>query len=217
MQQDDQHFENEVRRVARALWPEARYSGAKKVDGRERDGYFETEECIHLLEATTSRKQDKARQDIGKLVSLATKLQRTSSPKAVRAWFVTRDEPTADQRQVAEKYRNLVTVLGFSQFQARIIDVRAYLEARGNCAFGSVRDPVRGGLKPAVEYVPLAFTQSGESEAKGPEELVAVLSRGGRVVLLGDYGAGKSMTLQPSSEKWPHNTSSIRRAPFRST
>ena len=73
----NEDFENEVRRVARALWPSASSSGAVKVDGCERDGIFETEECIHLLEATTSRKLDKAKEDIKKLVTLMNKSQRS--------------------------------------------------------------------------------------------------------------------------------------------
>jgi AraC-like DNA-binding protein len=196
MRVEDADFENEVRRVARALWPEARYSGAANVDGRERDGIFETEECIHLLEATTSRKLEKARKDVGKLVALASKLRRSTYHKAVRGWFVTRDEPTADQRQAAEKHKSFLTVLGFSQFQARLIDARAYLAVRQNYAFGSVRDPVTGGLQPTADYVPLALTELGKPTVRMPDDVVRVLAGGGRVMLLGDYGAGKSMTLQ---------------------
>ncbi len=196
MREENADFENEVRRVARALWPGARYCGAANIEGRERDGIFETEECIHLLEATTSRKLDKAKQDIGKLTALASKLQRSTQNKAVRCWFVTRDEPTADQRQAGEKCRSLLTLLGFSQFQARLIDVRAYLAARQNYAFGSVRDPVTGGLQPRADYVPLALTEPGKPTVRMPDDVVELLADGGRVVLLGDYGAGKSMTLQ---------------------
>lgn len=36
MREENEDFENEARRVARALWPEARYSGAVNIDGRER-------------------------------------------------------------------------------------------------------------------------------------------------------------------------------------
>lgn len=196
MQEQDQDFENEVRRIARALWPEARYSGAAIVDGRERDGIFETEECIHLLEATTSRKLEKAKQDVGKIAALAAKLQRNTSHKAVRGWFVTRDEPTAEQRQQADKHKSFLTVLGFSQFQARLVDVRAYLLARDSYAFGSVRDPLTGSHEPTVGYVPLALAEHGSSSVRTPEEVVDLLVSGRRVVLLGDYGAGKSMTLQ---------------------
>lgn len=196
MRDDEEDFENEVRRVARALWPEARYSGAIKVDGRERDGVFETEECVHLLEATTSRKLEKAKQDIGKLVALASKFLPRTSHKAVRCWFVTRDEPTADQRHAAERHKAFLIVLAFSQFQARLIDVRAYLAARDNYPFGSVRDPVTGSLRPAVDYVPLALAAPGKSATCPPDDVVEALAAGRRVVLLGDYGAGKSMTLQ---------------------
>jgi len=196
MRQEDDDFENEVRRVGRALWPEARYSGALKLDGRERDGIFETEDCVHLLEATTSRRLDKARQDIGKLTSLAARLKGDSRQKAVRAWFVTRDEPTADQRQAAVKHKSFLTILSFGQFQSRLVDVRAYLAARDNYAFGSVRDPVTGDLQPAVEYVPIALAESGKPNVRTPDEVVTNLADGKRVVLLGDYGAGKSMTLR---------------------
>jgi NACHT domain len=196
MRDEERDFENEARRVARALWPEARYSGAVLVDGRERDGIFETEECIHLLEATTSRRLDKAKEDVGKLAALATKFQRGSSHKAVRAWLVTRDEPTADQRQVTDKHRSFLTILSFSQFQARLIDVRAYLAARENYAFGSVRDPVTGAVQPSVVYVPLALAEARQGTVHMPDDVVEFLASGKRVVLLGDYGAGKSMTLQ---------------------
>lgn len=196
MSDEEQDFENETRRVARALWPEARYSGAATVSGRERDGVFETEDCIHLLEATTSRKQEKAKQDVGKLAVLAAQLQRGASLKAVRCWFVTREEPTADQRKVAEKYKAFLRVLSFSQFQSRIIDVRMYLSARENYAFGSVRDPVTGSLQPTTDYVPLALAEVGQPKIHTPDELAELVAEGRRVVLLGDYGAGKSMTLR---------------------
>ena len=196
MGEDDRDFENEVRRVARALWPEARYSGAAMAEGRERDGIFETEECIHLLEATTSRRLEKAREDIGKSVSLASRLQRSSSHKAVRCWFVTRDEPTAEQRKPAKKHKAFLTILSFSQFQSRLIDVGVYLTARENYAFGSVRDPVTGSPILSAEYVPLALAELGKSTICTPADVVEHLAKGSRIVLLGDYGAGKSMTLR---------------------
>lgn len=106
MREEHEEFENEVRRIARARWPAADRGGAAIIDGRERDGVFETEECIHLIEAVTSRKLEKAPDDIRKLTSLATKFQRTTSTKAVRCWFVTRDEPTPDQRRAYPRPRS---------------------------------------------------------------------------------------------------------------
>ena len=56
----DKDFEDEVRRIARLLWPSAEFGGASMEEGRERDGVFETEEFIHILECTTSRSKRKA-------------------------------------------------------------------------------------------------------------------------------------------------------------
>jgi hypothetical protein len=85
-QGDQKVFENEARRIARQLWPEAQYDGARVIDGRERDGIFETEECIHLLEATVSRSRDKALEDAKKLTTLANKVQAKNGRKAVKCW-----------------------------------------------------------------------------------------------------------------------------------
>ncbi|WP_125729732.1 hypothetical protein [Aeromonas salmonicida] len=67
---DNINFENEVRRIARARWPEAKYSGAALIQGRERDGIFETDDVIHYIEATVSRRADKAREDTKKYLTL---------------------------------------------------------------------------------------------------------------------------------------------------
>jgi NACHT domain len=193
---ENEKFEDEARRIARQLWPAAEFAGAKKVDGRERDGVFETEECIHLLEATVSRTKAKAEEDVKKLVALATNVRKHSTTKAVRCWFITRDEPTADQRKVAEKHRDLVNTLSFSQFQARLVDARAYLNAREDCTFGSVRDPVTGKGSPTVDYIEIQLSDRGRASVRSPRELRDDLLNGKRIVILGDYGAGKSMTMR---------------------
>ncbi|MEW5914642.1 MAG: NACHT domain-containing protein [Thermodesulfobacteriota bacterium] len=166
------------------------------MDNRERDGIFETEECFHLLEATTSRQKQKAQDDIKKLVNLAAKYQRKNTTKAVRCWFVTKDEPTADQRKVAEKQRQLVNVLSFSQFQALLIDSRAYLTARDNYYFGSVRDPATGSKDPSVGFISVMLSQLPGLKLTSPDDLIQSLKFGGRIIVLGDFGAGKSMTLR---------------------
>ncbi len=193
---ENEVFENEVRRIARELWPSAAHSGAAIVDGRERDGVFATEECIHLVEATTSRSKNKAFEDIGKLVDLGSKLQRRNSSRAVKCWFVTRDEPTPEQRRVAHKQAPLVIALSYAQFQSKLIDSHAYLAARANYAFGSVRDPGTGAFSPRVEYIPLDLVRIRSKSLMNVDELLGALVNCGRFVILGDYGAGKSMTLR---------------------
>lgn len=195
-QTDDQVFENEVRRIARQLWPADEYGGAQTIRGQERDGVFETEECFHLVEATTSQKKEKAEKDIGKLVALASTFQKKNPSKAVKCWFITKHEPTGDQRNVAVKHKQLVNALSFSQFQSKLVDAKTYLSLRENHAFGSVRDPATGDINPAIEYVPLDLLENQNDKLWSVEAICDSILAGERFIILGDYGAGKSMTLR---------------------
>ena len=78
-------FEVEVLRIARSLWPDNEFSGSQMELGRERDGIFETEDCIHIIEATTSRKKEKAQNDIRKIEQLALRWQKKQSFKKTSA------------------------------------------------------------------------------------------------------------------------------------
>lgn len=153
--EQDRLFEDEVRRIARELWPQAEHDGAMVLEGRERDGIFETEECVHLVECTVSRTQQKARDDAQKLTTLAKKLQPKRPQKAVKCWFITREEPLAEQRAAIKEKNGTVIVLSFAQFQGKLIDVGSYLGLRMNYPFGSVRDPANPSSREGIEYVPL--------------------------------------------------------------
>lgn len=192
--EEHQQFENDVRRIARQLWPDAQFGGAELVGGKERDGVFETEESVHLIEATTSRRKAKAEEDCKKLGDLSRSLERKQSDKSVRRWFITREEPTADQRGVAQKYR--VTTMSFSQFQSRLIDSKTYLAARDQYYFGSIRDPGTGKATPSVDFIPLTLSSVMQKQPSDLGKILSGISSGGRVVVLGDFGAGKSMTLR---------------------
>ncbi|MBN1886478.1 MAG: NACHT domain-containing protein [Thermoflexales bacterium] len=196
MNYDDTIFEDEVRRIARHLWPEAEFDGSRIISGRECDGVFITEDCIHLIEATTSRQRAKARGDAKKLDGLAKQFQRRYSDKAVKCWFITQQEPTGDQREEVRQFKGSVVPLSFAHFQSRLIDTKSYLSARNNYSFGSVRDPETDSLNPTVEYVPLDLVETGSSNLWSVGEICNRLVSGGRVLLLGDYGAGKSMTMR---------------------
>ena len=181
-------FEDEVRRIARELWPAFLFGGAAMEDGRERDGVFETEWVIHLIEATTWRTKEKADKDIEKLVKLRRRLT-SSGGKPVQCWFVTLNEPTADQRAVAPR-DNSVRVLSFEQFRGQLVDAHGYLRIREKCAFGSARDPESGDVVVRETYLPTRmFTSSGDGLSV--TDVAASLQDHGRVVILGDYGAGK--------------------------
>lgn len=195
--EEDLHFENEVRRIARARWPSAQFDGATNINGRERDGVFETEEVIHFIEATTSKREEKAKDDTKKLFQLIADHQKSGSIKGAIGWFITQEEPTADQRDaVRNAGKTQVKAVSFSQFQQAIIDVPSYFEKRDNHLFGSIADPSSGEISFKGEYIPLDLLPTNHSETITLDDITNGISTGKTYTLLGEYGAGKSMTLR---------------------
>lgn len=195
-------FENDVRRVARQLWPSAGLSGATNIDGQERDGYFETEECIYIVEATCDRKKSKAEHDATKIQKLIQK--KKGGEKAVVGYIVTLDEPTADQRDIVMKIQNKsnvkINILSFSQFQAKIIDVDGYLSLRKEYFFGSIHNPKTGKYDNNLKYVDNS-AYDDKSCSWNVNSICESVANGGKFVVIGDYGAGKSMTLRAIYER----------------
>lgn len=192
---EPESFEDEVRRIARHLWPAAKYDGAAMEGGRERDGVFITQDCVHLVEATTSRSKKKAQQDTKKLVKLARRMTKGHPAKAIKCWFITLHEPTADQRQQAEKHPEYVSALSLHQFRSRLVDAQDYITLRKRYPFGSVRDPVTGSHKDTTPFIPNDLI-GVDGEKKTLEDLANLMVAGASVLVLGDYGAGKSTSCR---------------------
>ena len=193
----DTDFENEVRRIARVKWPSAKYSGAAILDGRERDGIFETEESINFIEATVSAGANKAREDTKKLFKLISGHNRTGILKVAIGWFVTKHEPTADQRrEVQEHGKGQVKAVSFAQFQQSLVDVRGYLAARKTHFFGSVQSFSAVSRNPDIDFVEIGIKSISQSKSYPLSELADGVLSGGHFAITGQYGAGKSMTLR---------------------
>jgi hypothetical protein len=188
-------FEDEVRRIARLLWPSAEFDGANISDGRERDGIFVTEECVHLLECTTSRKKDKAEEDVKKLFNLARSVRASHPFRAVKGWFITLEEPTADQRAAVAKHKDIVVALSYDQFRSKVVDARSYLDLRKRYPFGSVRDPDGRPIED-LKFIQLDMVEKSTGAVWSLDKIIDATSKRSRIVLLGDYGAGKSSTMR---------------------
>lgn len=192
-------FEEEVRRVARALWEaDPGQGGAELVDGRERDCIFEQEHVTHYIECTTLRTMEKVERDARKMYAYREKRERTG--RLVKLWFITRDEPTAHQRQVCEatRERKGIEILSLKEFRRRVIDGTTYLELRGKSAFGSARDPNGDDSQDVsrVRYQPTALRVKGTDRSMTVADVIDALLQNKVVVLLGDYGMGKSLTVR---------------------
>jgi hypothetical protein len=73
---EGQIFEDDVRRVARALWPSTAFDGSTIFADRKRDGVFYGEFQINCIECTTDVTHKKAQIDLQKLKEIVSALRR---------------------------------------------------------------------------------------------------------------------------------------------
>ena len=197
-------FEIEVRRVAESLWPQSK-GGPAADAGRERDGVYVSAEAVYLIEATVSARADKAQKDCKKLADLILLYRKRFPDRIVKGYFIVAASP--NRYQIEEHERVLknnrlqpyeLVIQHFEAFRRRLIDVNAYLEVRRVAPFGSVADPRTGNNLDHTAYVAPDFLEAKTGKTWSVEQIAdALASRSGkRFLLLGDYGAGKSMTLR---------------------
>ncbi len=197
-----EHFESSVRQVARQLYSGSETTGSIKLDGRERDEIIDTGTELIIVEATRSRKLDKAEYDLKKSAELVKTLRTSQkySEYNFRILLVTLDDPTADQNEYVRKSKTACPkeIISFSTLFSRLFDSRHYIRLRGDHAFGSIRNPAdENDLNvPPSSYIPTALSRAGSGETLKAADLAAQSHDGGQFVVFGEYGSGKSMTLR---------------------
>ncbi|MFD0204265.1 NACHT domain-containing protein [Saccharothrix carnea] len=197
-QRREKAFEQEVTRVARWLYPDTDGDGAIMFNGQERDGVFVNDDVAVAIESTVSQTRGKALSDARKLDELCLHLQDKYPGREVRGYLVTKTEPTAEQRTAVQSVGNqLVSIISFEVFRNRLLNVSDYLSHRRESSFGSARDLVNGSYKDIGEYFPMDFVDVRDNaQTVSYRRVVAQVRATQRVVISGDYGAGKSMTLR---------------------
>lgn len=201
IREDETAFEFEQRGIelARALHDPSGVQGALVIDGRERDGVFISHGDINAYEFTLMRTKAKAEKDAGKLAELLDHLSKVSenSLKITTGWFVTRDEPTADQRtaviSIARKAGRQIHAISIAQMYKRICNSEMYIQARDQAPFGSTNYTPDMSGKPIRIPVQLVGSSGGVSST---EDVARKLTDGYRALIVGDYGAGKSHALR---------------------
>ena len=187
-------FEQEVRRVARALWNLSPGDGsAEYINSDEIDCVCHTEELVHLIECTTERTMQKFREQVLKLQNARTYYQ--NHGETVKLRIVTFHDPTPDQRTFSRG--NGVTALSLQECKKGLLDSQQYLEARWKYRFGSASNPEDGSyVLSEEEYVEQPLMPSNSDESFSVSEICDLLQRGRTIVLFGPFGAGKSLTVR---------------------
>ncbi len=198
-----QIFEDLVRRVAEAVWrlepggcqPEW-YRGDPIL--HELDGIARLPEMTHLLMATAETKLEKIKGDVQKLD--AAERHERKQATSIKKWLITEKQLNAEH--ITHARSRGVEILTLAQFRDRFFNGRDYISKRRNAAFGSSRNLRDGSISiPEDEYVPLPMSAkaigTGSTEASSVirlEKLIEELAKGRPVVLIGPFGAGKSLT-----------------------
>lgn len=184
--------------LARALHDPFGLQGSVMHGGQERDGLFVSSDAIHAYEFTIARTKEKAIKDAEKIAGLLADLKRKpdNAYKLAAGWFVTLDEPTADQRGAVKEVerRTGVTVhaLSISTLSQRVCDSEAYMHRRGNAPFGSVAF----SPGPSTSDVRVNVDIHGANDICSIEDVVMSLLSGKRRLIIGDFGVGKSHALR---------------------
>ncbi len=199
---DNFEFEAFVRKVANECWGATGYSGAIVVDGHERDGILENEHHIYCLEITTAKNSRHTSDSCQKLSTLVRRLRGAHPDKGVTGWYITRFEPTGDQGAILARHKSIVNHRTYDAFYASMVDAKEYLIEREKKPFGSIRGPDDGRFDANLKYTPTKILNILNGDYSHTGAIVKQMSRAPfRGLLVGEYGAGKSMALRDIFQK----------------
>ncbi|MHC9420581.1 NACHT domain-containing protein [Sphingomonas citri] len=193
---NDFEFEAFVRNIASKCWSATGYSGPITIDGKERDGILSNELQIFCIEVTVSRSSKHTHDSCAKLDSLIRRLRGMHPDKGVTAWYITRYEATGEQGAILAQQKG-INHRTFDAFYAMMVDAKEYLLERPKKPFGSIRGYKTDRFDDELVYTatkimniesgtPLRTATIAKDMSKAPT----------RTLLVGEYGAGKSMALR---------------------
>lgn len=196
-------FEERALSVARAKHDPSGLQGAIMHAGREHDGLFIDETSIVAYEFTQMATKAKAIKDGEKLADILAAIQQLPENrfKSATGYFVTEREPTAEQRGAIKEIsrRTGVTIhsLSIVVLQRTLLDIEDYIARRLKAPFGSISQPsTRDSAAPEKKYIEVPYVMPSTGEPLTLNDLVQRLLQGDSLLLVGDYGIGKSAALK---------------------
>lgn len=185
-----QSLEDTVRSIASIKWRVP--ATARHLGGVNFDAVVEAspEELI-LIEVTKRDDLSKIRDDIVKINAL--RLQRLSKGVLVRGYILVDDHPTTSMVETGTL--NKVKVMSVGDFFNEFFQYDAYIRLRKLQPFGSALNPITG-QSDTVGYIPVRYQADDESETFDVSKISEKILSGDRIILVGDYGTGKSRCVQ---------------------
>ncbi len=144
-----------------------------------------------IVEVTENQSLDKIRTDISKLSSCRQYL--FSQEIYCEAFIIMKDEPTETMQTTGEGVR--IKILSFKSFSKLFLDFQSYSFIRNQKIFGSSVNPISGEID-TNRYTPVFYENIKTKKKININDIAKYLLNGKRIVLLGNYGTGKSRCIR---------------------
>lgn len=185
-EKDWQILENNIRIFSSILYN----SPAKQenIEGINFDAVIRLpQNILILIEVTKNFTLDKIRGDINRLSLARTNL--FMKGKTAQCFLVIHKEPTSDMMASADGAH--IGILSYEKFINQVINFEQYILLRRAKVFGSAINPSTGEPD-NQEYIPATYLSENGRKNYSIEELCEILLQNNKIILLGEYGTGKS-------------------------
>ncbi|MBC6718678.1 hypothetical protein H9Q09_21070 [Aurantimonas sp. DM33-3] len=179
-----------MRETAQYIWK--RPCTPKRVGGVNLDGVVVLDPEIEVfVEITENRTLAKVREDVVKLQT--AKSAAFQNGVMARCFCVVNGNITPAMKEAGEPHN--IRVLSIDAFSRMFFDFEEYRVARINAPFGSAINPLTGEID-TTDYVGVNYVAEGQKKEVNSTDIAKWLSEGKKIILLGEYGTGKSRCIQ---------------------
>ncbi len=183
-------FEDRVRDMASFIWNKP--CTPQRIGGVNIDGVTVLDAEIQcFVEITEERSLSKVREDVIKLHTAKNAL--FAKGIMARCFCVVNGAITAGMRDAGKE--QAVHVISFEEFSKQFFDFSTYASIRLQAPFGSSINPMTGAAD-ETKYVPVSYTVDGKKSDITSKDVAEYLRNGKNVILLGEYGSGKSRCIR---------------------
>lgn len=183
-------LEDYVRTLAQVIW--GCHFHPERIGGVNFDATAKiSEEERVLIEVTEEFDLDKIRSDVAKIGAI--KLKMAADMVVAKSFIVLSKPPTQGMVDIGAEHK--ITVCSSEEFASIAFNYRSYRELRLLKTFGSSIDPITGQPDNNT-YIPVTYLTESRTKTVTIDEICTSLYRKNIIVLLGDYGTGKSRCIR---------------------
>lgn len=182
-------LEDRVREIASLKWKTE--ATPQHIGGVDFDAVLSpSEDELILIEITEQHSLTKIREDCAKIAAI--KMQKLSESTLCRGYIILSKSPTNSMIETGNT--NKIKILTVESFFNLFFDYNSYFSLRKAQPFGSAFNPFTGEID-QVEYVPVRY-EFEKGQPFNAKKIATQLCLSDRIVLVGDYGTGKSRCIK---------------------